>query len=218
VTAFRSHQKDSKQFFITQGELSACKNIKGLMAGMNIRYILEEWRLFIDSSMHSLEAVLLHKGNVLPLIPVAYVIHKQKTYENMKEILSCMNYQTHQWRNCSDLKVIAILMGLQKGCIAGKLQSNFESEAIQHKGTSSKLNLSTSIFLTPTDDEEIISLIEELKNIKSSGLDGISSFLIKKCYIHLIKPLTFIINLSLNTGEFPELFKIAKVRPLLKKG
>jgi hypothetical protein len=34
--------------------------------------------------------------------------------------------------------------------IAGKLQSNFEAEAIKHKG--SKLNLSTSIFLTPTDD------------------------------------------------------------------
>ena len=99
---------------------------------------------------------------------------------------------------------------------AGKLQNNFESEATQHKV--SKLNLSTSIFLTPTDDEEIISVIKELKNKKSSGLDGISSFLIKKCYIHLIKPLTFIINLSLNTGEFPELYKISNIRPLLKKG
>jgi Notch-like protein len=99
---------------------------------------------------------------------------------------------------------------------AEKLQSNYESEAIQHK--LSKLNLLTSIFLTLTDDEEIISVIKELKNKKSSGLDGISSSLIKKCYTHLIKPLTFIINLSLNTGEFPELFKIAKVRPLFKKG
>lgn len=99
---------------------------------------------------------------------------------------------------------------------AGKLQINFESEAIQHKV--SKLNLLTSIFLTPTDDDEIISVIKELKNKKISGLDGISSSLIKKCYIHLIKPLTLIINLSLNTGEFPELLKIAKVRPLLKKG
>jgi hypothetical protein len=94
---------------------------------------------------------------------------------------------------------------------AGKLQGNFKSEAIQHKVR--KLTLSTSIFLTPTDAEEIISVIEELKNKKSSGLDWISSSLIKKFYIHLIKPLTFIINLSLNTGEFPELFKIAKVRP-----
>jgi hypothetical protein len=98
---------------------------------------------------------------------------------------------------------------------AGKLQRNFKSEAIQHKV--SKLNLSTSIFLTLTDDDEIISVIKELKNKKSSGLHGISSSLIKKCYIQLIKPLTFVINLSLNTSKFPELFKIAKVRPLFKK-
>jgi hypothetical protein len=63
----------------------------------------------------------------------------------------------------------------------------------------------------------LMYVIKELKNKKSSGLDGISSSLIKKCYIHLIKLLTFIINLSFNTGEFPELFKIGEVRPLLKK-
>jgi hypothetical protein len=66
--------------------------------------------------MHSLKAVLLHKGNILPSIPVAYAIHKQETYENVKELLSCMNYKTYQWHSCGDLKVIAILMGLQKGC------------------------------------------------------------------------------------------------------
>jgi hypothetical protein len=31
---------------------------------MNIRYNPEEWRLFIDYSMQSLRAVLLHKGNI----------------------------------------------------------------------------------------------------------------------------------------------------------
>jgi hypothetical protein len=29
--------------------------------------------------MHSLKAVLLHKGNALPSIPVAYAVHKQET-------------------------------------------------------------------------------------------------------------------------------------------
>jgi hypothetical protein len=82
VTAFRSRQKHSEQFFITQGELSACKNVEGLMAAMNIRYNPEEWRLFIDSSMHSLKAALLQKGKVLPSIPVVYAIHKQETYEH----------------------------------------------------------------------------------------------------------------------------------------
>jgi hypothetical protein len=76
VTAFRSHQKDFAQFFITQGELNACKNVEGLLAALNIRHNPEEWRLFVDFSMHSLKAVLLHKGNVVPSIPVASAIHK----------------------------------------------------------------------------------------------------------------------------------------------
>jgi Notch-like protein len=83
--------------------------------------------------------------------------------------------------------------------LSGRTEENYEKNAVT--------------FLTNN-----ISVIKELKNKKSSGLDRISSSLIKKCYIHLIKPLTVIINLSLNSGEFPELFKIAKVRPLLKKG
>jgi hypothetical protein len=91
VTAFHSRQKDFKQFFIMQSKLTACKNVEGLMAAMNIMYNLEEWRLFLDSSMHSLKAVLLHKGNKLPSIPVACAVHKKETYENVKEIVSCVN-------------------------------------------------------------------------------------------------------------------------------
>jgi len=43
VTAFHSCQKDFEQFFIIQGELSACKNVKVLMAAVIIWYNLEEW-------------------------------------------------------------------------------------------------------------------------------------------------------------------------------
>jgi hypothetical protein len=85
------------------------------MAAINIRYYSEEWRLFIDSSMRSLKAVLLHKGKVLPSIPVACAVKKQETYENMKEILRCVNYKTYQWHIYGDFKVTAILMGLQNG-------------------------------------------------------------------------------------------------------
>ena len=85
------------------------------MATRNIRYYLEEWRLFIDSSMHCLKAMLLNKGNTLPSIPVAHTNHKKEKYDNVKEILSCVNYKTFQWHICGDLKASAILMGLQKG-------------------------------------------------------------------------------------------------------
>jgi hypothetical protein len=91
VRAFCSRQKDCEQFIITHGELHACKSAEGLMAAMNIRSNPEEWQLFKNSSMHNLKAVLLHKGNILPSIPVACAVHMKTTYEDMKEILSFVN-------------------------------------------------------------------------------------------------------------------------------
>jgi hypothetical protein len=83
------------------------------MAAMNIWYNPEKWRLFVDSSMHSLKAVLLHKGNVLPSIHCLCCPQKGNI-KNMKEILRCMNYKNYQWPISSDLKVIALWMELQK--------------------------------------------------------------------------------------------------------
>jgi hypothetical protein len=65
--------------------------------------------------MHSLKA-LLHKGNILPSIPVACAIHKKEMYKNMKEILSCMNYKTYQWHICINLKVITTLWDYKQLC------------------------------------------------------------------------------------------------------
>jgi hypothetical protein len=96
----------------TRGEFSACKNVKILMAAINIRYNLEERRIFIDSSMHSLKAVLLHRNNVLPSIPIACAVHKAEIYENTKEIISCLNYKTNHWKIRGNWKPSATLMGL----------------------------------------------------------------------------------------------------------
>ena len=60
----------------------------------------------------------------------------------------------------------------------------------------------------------MITLI--LKN--SSGVDELSTILIKLVKSDLLKPLTTIINQSLHTGIFPDKLKIAKVIPLFKKG
>jgi hypothetical protein len=56
----------------------------------------QERYLFRDSSMYKLEALLFHKGNILPSIPVASTIHKNETYENIKEVLSFVTYKIYQ--------------------------------------------------------------------------------------------------------------------------
>ena len=57
-----------------------------------------------------------------------------------------------------------------------------------------------------------------MKNKTSSGKDELSNKLIKSIINEISMPLTIIINQSLVTGIFPDELKIAKVKPLHKKG
>ena len=47
---------------------------------------------------------------------------------------------------------------------------------------------------------------------------GPPQFIIKKCHPQLVNALTYIINLSFSSGYFHDQLKIAKVKPLYKKG
>ena len=73
------------------------------------------WRLFIDSSKTSLKAVLLHNGNIKPSIPVGYSILRKETYDTMKMLLDILEYPKYNWKICSDLIVVSLLLGLQLG-------------------------------------------------------------------------------------------------------
>ena len=67
-------------------------------------------------------------------------------------------------------------------------------------------------------ESETLSIINKLKSKNSSGKDEISNKLLKSIKNEIAKPLTIIINQSLKTGVFPDALKIAKVKPLYKKG
>ena len=67
-------------------------------------------------------------------------------------------------------------------------------------------------------ESDILIELKNLKQEKASGLDNFSSGLLKDAALVLTKPLTFIINLSLETGVVPRECKVAKVIPLYKSG
>ena len=66
--------------------------------------------------------------------------------------------------------------------------------------------------------EEDVNVIDKLPSKTSSGVDGISTNLLKDITYLISKPLTLIINQCLETGIFPSKLKIAKVIPILKRG
>jgi len=95
--------------------LVACTDIDGLMQTLNINHNHLDWRLFIDSSKLSLKAVLLHNANTLPSISVDHSVHNKESYENLKILMEAVSYDKFKWQICGDLKVIALLLGLQLG-------------------------------------------------------------------------------------------------------
>lgn len=74
-----------------------------------------------------------------------------------------------------------------------------------------------SIYLSPCTEMECYKLIKNLKNKNSCGYDEVSTNVIKFCINNIVSPLTYLINLSFDTGVFPQILKKAIVKPLHKK-
>ena len=74
----------------------------------------------------------------------------------------------------------------------------------------------SSLFLNPTNTEEIAKIVSNLPNKFSSGQDNISNVLLKDIIDHIAPALTEVFNKSLMTGEFPTVMKLSEVIPLYK--
>ena len=60
--------------------------------------------------------------------------------------------------------------------------------------------------------------LKTLDRKKSTGLDELPPGMIKDCAAEISKPLAFIINLSITSGEVPSIWKEAKIVPIHKSG
>ncbi len=75
-----------------------------------------------------------------------------------------------------------------------------------------------SLFLSPTDDDEVTKLCMSLKSSASSGHDDIKPEIVKTVSALIASPLAHIFNLSLASGIVPNQLKIARVVPIFKSG
>jgi len=99
--------------------------------------------------------------------------------------------------------------GLQNGFCKNISQNQFKIHAESN---------ANSIFLENTNPSEIISITNSFKSKKSTSNDNFNMFLTKLFINETVAPLTYLFNLSLTNGIFPDLFKIAKVVAVYKKG
>jgi hypothetical protein len=75
-----------------------------------------------------------------------------------------------------------------------------------------------NLFLVPIDENEICNIIKNLNPTKSAGYDEIQTTIIKECKQEIATVLSYLVNLSLTNGVFPEPLKISLIKPLFKKG
>ena len=72
--------------------------------------------------------------------------------------------------------------------------------------------------ILPITEHKVECVIKKLKGKFSAGYDEILEYVVKQCAEFIKGPLTHIYNMSLNSGTFPEMFKVARAKPLHKKG
>ena len=66
--------------------------------------------------------------------------------------------------------------------------------------------------------QEVLKLIQKIPVNKATGIDNISAYLLKEAVLIIASSLTYIINLSVRSGIFPNAWKIAKVTTIFKEG
>ena len=66
--------------------------------------------------------------------------------------------------------------------------------------------------------QEVLTLIQKIPADKATGLDNISAYLLKEAAPIIASRLTYIINLSIRSGIFPNAWKKARVTPIFKEG
>jgi hypothetical protein len=90
-----------------------------------------------------------------------------------------------------------------------------ELEYLQEIVNSQPAN-SETIFLKATSLTELRQICMSFKTGKAPGYDNIPMHLIKNYFQFIIHPLMHLINISLETGVFPDKLKMAKIIPIFK--
>ena len=75
-----------------------------------------------------------------------------------------------------------------------------------------------SFFLQSASEQEVTEICNSFRSGTAPGYDSISMNVVKESFNLICAPLTYIINLSLNSGVVPQEMKIAQVIPLFKSG
>ena len=81
-----------------------------------------------------------------------------------------------------------------------------------------KWNLKERLLFAKIELDKVFKIIKFFNEIKAPGIDDLSGTFLKDGASLLATQITQLCNLSISSGRFPDACKVAKLRPLFKKG
>lgn len=134
--------------------------------------------------------------------------------DRAQELLSPKNGSKFEALKASNTYFTSVGKNLARS-ILSSLSETQESLAAKTSLNNPPLN---SFFISPTDEQEIISLINKLDPNSSPGIDQINNKILKAVKSSIATPLVSIFNRSITSGYFPKTWKTAVVVPIYKGG
>ena len=117
----------------------------------------------------------------------------------------------------NDSRSIALKFNEFFGSMAKEIDKKIPKSKRTYTDYLKNINLN-SLLLNPATESEIEKIINMFSKEKAVGPNSIPTNILKEYKKILSIPLALIINISFETGIFPELSKIAHVIPVYKKG
>ena len=111
-------------------------------------------------------------------------------------------------------------INLTKNCSSSKNKSSHNKYTNKSRTIPQQVELGQEPpwSLSKFSEDEVLRAVRDIDVHKSSGLKHINNAVLKSILKDLIEQLTFILNLSLSCGSFPNSWKDALVIPIPKKG
>ena len=72
--------------------------------------------------------------------------------------------------------------------------------------------------LASVSEKSILTILKATQVSKAAGIDNLSGCFLKDGAKNLSKPISNLYNLSITSEKFPDICKVAKLKPLYKKG
>ena len=131
-----------------------------------------------------------------------------------KKEINCLNINGNEE---TDPGILSHTFSSFFSTIAQKIESKLINTTKHYTDYLTEPTTNTFI-LTPTNTEEIGDIIKTLNIGKSIGPNRIPTRLLKQFYKEISIPIEKLIDLSFETGIFPDALKLARIIPIFKKG